>query len=176
MDSNTIDRLIAFRNQLYGCFRKAGDALSNIIDALLTETASQSLAELSLSPFCERRWCSIYQAIQQTDIDRQNLRRLFAKQAPQPTEGKRPVLGIDASSIARPCSKTASDRTYVHQSNLPKGCKPVTPGWQFSTLTVLPQTPSSWTYILDNIRIRSDQTQGEVAAEQIKEVVPLLEG
>jgi hypothetical protein len=174
MDSNTIDRLIDFRKQLYGCFRKAGDALLNVIDALLTETASQSLAELSLSPFCERRWCSIYQALQQTDMDRQSLRRLFAQQAPQPTEGKRLVLGVDASSIARPCSKTAADRTYVHQSNLPKGCKPVTPGWQFSTLTVLPETPSSWTYILDNIRVRSDQTQGEAAAEQIKEVVPLL--
>lgn len=174
MDSITIDRLIDVRNQIYGCFRKAGDALVNVIDALLTETAAQSLAELSLSPFCERRWCSIYQAIQQADIDRQNLRRLFAEQAPPPTEGKRLVLGVDASSIARPCSKTAADRTYVHQSNLPKGCKPVTPGWQFSTLTVLPETPSSWTYILDNIRVRSDQTQCEAAAEQINEVVPLL--
>jgi len=176
MDSNTIDRLIEFRHRLYSCFRKASDALFNIIDALLTETASRSLAELSLSPFCERRWCSIYQAIQQADIDRQKLRRLFAEQAPHPTEGKRTVLGIDASSIARPCSKTADDRTYVHQSNLPKGCKPITPGWQFSTLTVLPETPSSWTYLLDNIRVRSEQTQGEAAAEQIKEVVPLLEG
>src|SRR5664279_255191 len=115
MNSDTLDRLIDFRNRLYGCFRKSGDAVFNIIDALLTETASQSLAELSLSPFCQRRWCSIYQALQQTDIDRQDLRRLFAEQAPQPTEGKRLVLGVDASSIARPCSKTAADRTYVHQ-------------------------------------------------------------
>jgi hypothetical protein len=176
MDSNTIDRLIGFRNQLYGCFRKAGDAVFNIIDALLTETASHSLAELSLSAFCERRWCSIYQAIQQTDIDRQDLRRLFAKQAPQPTEGKRPVLGVDASPIARPSSRTAADRSYVHQSNLPRGCKPVTPGWQFSAVTLLPETPSSWTYMLDNTRVRSDQTQGEAAAEQIKEVAPLLQG
>ena len=174
MDCNTMDRLIDFRTQIYGCFRKAGDALFNIIDALSSETAAHSLAELSLSPFCTRRWGSIYQALQQADVDRAALRGEFVKQAPQPTEGKRMVLGIDASSIARPCSRTAADRTYVHQSNLPKGCKPVTPGWQFSTLTVLPETPSSWTYLLDNVRVRSDQTQGEAAAEQIKEAVPLF--
>jgi len=172
MNCNTTDQLIDFRNQLYGCFRKAGDALFNILDALLTETGARSLAELSLSPFCARRWGSLYQALQQADIDRAKMRCLFIEQAPSPPEGKRRVLGVDASSIARPCSRTAEDRTYVHQSNLPKGCKPVTPGWQFSTLTVLPETPSSWTYILDNIRVRSDQTQGQAAAEQIKEVAP----
>jgi hypothetical protein len=176
MDCNIFTRLLDFRTQLYGCFVKAGDALFNIIDALLSETASRSLAELSLSPFCTRGWGSIYQGLQQAEIDRQNLQRLFAVQAPQPEEGKRLVLGIDASSIARPCSQTAKDRTYVHQSNLPKGCKPVTPGWQFSTLTVLPEEASSWTYILDNVRVRSEQTQGETAQEQLKAVLPLLAG
>jgi hypothetical protein len=176
MDCNTITLLAEFRNRLYDCFCRAGDALFNIMDALLSETAARSLAELSLSPFCERRWCSIYQALQLADIDRPQLRRLFAAQAPLLAEGKHLVLGMDASSIARPCSRTADDRTYVHQSNLPKGCHPVTPGWQFSTLTILPQVPSSWTYILDNVRVTSEQTQGQAAAEQLKEVVPLLPG
>lgn len=176
MDCNTITSLAGFRNRLFDCFCRAGDALFNIMDALLSETAARSLAELSLSPFCERRWCSIYQALQQADIDRSQLRRLFAAQAPLPAEGKRLVLGMDASSIARPCSRTAADRTYVHQSNLPKGCNPVTPGWQFSTLTLLPEVPSSWTYILDNSRVTSEQTQGQAAAEQLKQAVPLLPG
>src|SRR5882672_2575721 len=127
MDCNLFWRLTAFRNQLYGCFVKAGDALFNIIDALLSETASRSLAELSLSAFCTRGWGSIYQGLQQANIDRSKMQRLFAMHAPLPEEGKRLVLGIDASSIARPSSKTARDRTYVHQSNLPKGAKPVTP-------------------------------------------------
>jgi hypothetical protein len=174
MDCNTFSRLTDFRRQLYGCFRKAGDALFNIMDALLSETAARSLAELSLSAFCTRRWSSLYQGLQQADIDRSCLQQLFARQAPLAEKGNRLVLGIDASSIKRPCSKTAKDRTYVHQSNLPKGCKPVTPGWQFSTLTVLPEEPSSWTYILDNVRVPSRQTQGEIAAEQLQQVVPLL--
>lgn len=174
MDCNIFSRLADFREQLYGCFVKAGDALFNIVDALLSETAARSLAELSLSSFCTRGWGSIYQGLQQADIDRPHLQRLFAMHAPRPEEGKRLVLGIDASSIARPCSKTGRDRTYVHQSNLPKGAKPVTPGWQFSALTLLPEEPSSWTYILDNVRVPSEQTQGEAAKEQLNQVVPLL--
>ena len=174
MDCNIFTQLSAFRQQLYACFCTAGDALFNCIDALLSETPARSLAELSLSPFFERKWPSLYQGLQEASVDRVALQRLFAAYVTLPAEGQRLVLGIDASSIARPCSHTAKDRTYVHQSNLPEGSKPVRPGWQFSTLTVLPQEPSSWTYILDNTRVASEQTQGEAAAKQLNAVLPLL--
>jgi hypothetical protein len=85
-------------------------------------------------------------------------------------------VGGDASSIARPHSATGRDRTYVHQSNLPEGSKPVTAGWQFSTLSLLPEECNSWTYVLDNCRIESPQTQGEVMACQLQQVTPLLPG
>ena len=174
MDCNTFAHLTNFRQQLYACFRKAGDALFNCIDALLSETPARSLAELSLSPFFVRQWPSVYQALQKACLDRVALQRLFCAYVALPDPGERLVLGIDASSIARPCSPTAHDRTYVHQSNLPKGSKPVRPGWQFSTLTVLPQTPSSWTYVLDNVRVPSEQTQGEAAALQLQAALPHL--
>ena len=174
MDCNTLARLSAFRQELYACFCKAGDALFNCIDALLSETPARSLAELSLSPFFVRQWPSLYQALQEASVDRVALQRLFCTYASLPARGERLVLGIDASSIARPASKTAQDRTYVHQSNLPEGSKPVRPGWQFSTLTVLPDQPSSWTYILDNVRVPSTQTQGEAACTQLRQVLPLL--
>ena len=102
------------------------------------------------------------------------MQRLFCAYVALPAAGERLVLGIDASSIARPCSKTAQDRTYVHQSNLPAGSRPVRPGWQFSTLTVLPEQASSWTYILDNTRVPSTRTQGEAACTQLASVLPLL--
>lgn len=174
MDCNTFAQLTAFRQQLYACFCRAGDALFNCIDALLSETPARSLAELSLSPFFVRQWPSLYQALQEASVDRVALQRLFAAYVTLPAAGQRLVLGIDASSIARPCSSTAQDRTYVHQSNLPEGCKPIRPGWQFSTLTVLPEEPSSWTYLLDNVRVPSEQTQGEAAAGQLATVLSLL--
>lgn len=167
MDSNTT--LACYREGLYACFERAGDALMNIVDALLTQTHAQSLPELSLSPFFTRRWPSLYQGLQRAHIDREALQRLWARHAPAPL-----LLGMDASSIARPHSPTARDRTYVHQSNLPEGTKPTLAGWQFSTLSVLPPTTSSWTYVLDNQRIQSDQTQGQTATRQLEQVVPLL--
>lgn len=166
--------LAEFRDGMYLCFERAGDALMNAADALLSETPAHSFVELSLSPLFERRWPSLYEAFADAAINRAALQRLFVGLAPLPTPAQRLVLGVDASSIARPLSKTARDRTYVHTCNLPQGSKSVVAGWQFSTLALLPPTPSSWTYVLDNQRIKSEATQGEVAALQLAVLVPLL--
>lgn len=174
MDCDTFSTLAAFRQELYTDFGNGRDALFDTCDALLTETQARSFVELSLSPLFTRRWPSLYQAVQNATLDREALRKTFARSAPVPPPDKRLVLGIDASSIARPLSPTARDRTYVHQSNLPEGSVPTAPGWQFSTLTVLPDTPSSWTYILDNTRIQSEQTQGQAAAKQLRVLVAQL--
>ncbi len=153
MDYNTFNALAAFRHGLYGCFHRAGDALMNINDALPCEVSARSFVELSLSPFFARGWPSLYEGLQDAVIDRAALQKLYASQVPLPAPGQRLVLGVDASSIARPQSPTARDRTYVHAANLPEGSKPVVAGWQYSALCVLPQTSGSWTYVLDNQRI-----------------------
>lgn len=168
------DTLSQFRRAAYACFTRAADALMNVADALLTETRARSLAELCLSPFFERRWPSLYEAFQDANIDRTALQKLFAQHAPMPQEGERLVVGGDASSILRVQSPTARDRTYVHASNLPEGTKPVRPGWQFSELAVLPKEKSSWVFVLDNRRIKSTTTQGEVMVEQLRESVERL--
>jgi hypothetical protein len=168
------DTLSQFRADAYACFSRAADALMNVADALLTETRARSLAELSLSPFFERRWPSLYEAFQDARIDRNALQEVFAKAAPMPPEGERLVVGGDASSILRVQSPSARDRTYVHASNLPEATKPVRPGWQFSELAVLPNEKSSWAFVLDNRRIESTATQGEVMALQLSECVKRL--
>jgi hypothetical protein len=171
MDFST---LAEFRRKTFACFTRAADALMNVADALLTETPARSLAELSLSPFFERHWSSLYEAFQDATIQREDLQKLFAEYAPLPKEGERLVVGGDASSILRVQSKTARDRTYVHASNLPEGTKPVRPGWQFSLVGVLPNEQSSFVYVLDNRRIPSTSTQGQVMADQLQEAVTRL--
>lgn len=85
------------------------------------------------------------------------------------------VLGIDASNIARPASPTAQDLTYLHLHNLPESDgAAITYGWQFSTLVVLPDQPSSQTYILHNKRIESSQSAAQVATNRLEQIVPLL--
>ena len=172
MNLNTLQ---AFRHGLYECLERAADALFNTVDALLTQTQAQSLAQLSLSPFFQRGWPSLYEAFQDGRIATGKLEELFAAFAARPTTGQPLLLGLDSSSITRPRSPTAADRTQVYVPNLPADSTPVTPGWQFSALVVLPEVPSSWDYLLSQRRIASTQTAGQVAAAQLRDLVPCLE-
>jgi DDE superfamily endonuclease len=171
MNLNTLNE---FRHAVYRSFCRARDALFNVCDALVTLESARSFAELSLSPCVPRRWPSLYAALRDGQIDRSQLQQVFAQSAPGPTAGQRLVLGVDATNIARPESPTARDRIYVYVHNLPECKAPVTVGWSFSTLAVLPESPSSWTYVLDNARIPSDQSAGAMAAAQLVAVLPQL--
>ena len=143
---------------MYGCFPRAADALFNTVDALLTETQAHSFPELSLSPLFERGWGSLYEAFEDGRIDQTRLREVFARVSAVASRGRTGVLGIDATSIERPESKTSPDRTVVYKPNVPESSKPISYGWQFSTVVLLPGQPSSWTAVLEKPRIRSDQT------------------
>ena len=171
MNLNTLQD---FRHDVYCCFPRAADALFNTVDALLTETQAHSFPELSLSPLFERRWGSLYEAFEDGRIDQERLRGVFAKYLLQPVTEKQLWLGIDATSIERPESKTSPDRTVVYKPNLPESSKPISYGWQFSTVVILPEQPSSWTIVLDQQRIGSEQTSVEVAATQLRQLAPLL--
>jgi hypothetical protein len=163
-----------FRQEIYGCFERAADALFNTVDALLAETQAQSFPELSLSPIFPRKWPSLYEAFQDGRIDEMRLREIFVKYLPASGAEERLLLGIDATSIERPFSRASPDRTGMPMHNIPNGAEAITSGWSFSTVIVLPEVSSSWTYLLDQQRIPSDQTANQVAVAQLKEIVPLL--
>jgi hypothetical protein len=56
----------------------------------------------------------------------------------------------------------------------PSASTALTFGWGYSTVTVLSEEPSSWTFTVDQRRIPSDKTDIEVAVEQLQEIVPKL--
>jgi|SRR5437763_4695056 len=135
--------LQAFRHAIYECFERAGDALFNTIDALLTEDQARSFPELSLSPSFPRRWPSLYEAFEDGRIDEARLRAVLATYLPQPEAGECLWTGIDTTSIERPKARTSADRSAQLVHNLPAADKAVTYGWSFSSLVVLPEQPSS---------------------------------
>src|SRR5438105_11177314 len=99
MNLNTLN---AFRHAVYGCFKQAGDALFNTVDALSSETAAHSFPELSLSPLFERRWPSLYEAFEDGQIDAQQLRQVFVQFAPLPSRGSTSFwASIPATCTAR---------------------------------------------------------------------------
>ena len=59
----------------------------------------------------------------------------------------------------------------IYVPNLPHATKPVSVGWQFSTLMLLPEFPSSWVGILEQRRISTQRTAIEVGIEQLRAVL-----
>ena len=117
MDFST---LADFWRKTYACFTRAADALMNVADALLTYTPARSLAELSLSPFFERHWSSLYEAFQDAQIDRTALQKLFADYVPLPKEGERrwdipenTLLSFPSKEQANKCGGTNLSPTYL---------------------------------------------------------------
>ena len=81
MNLNTLNE---FRHGMYHCFGNAKDALFNLVDALCSEAGASSFPELSCSPFFERTWASLYEALEDGQIDAERLRQLFVDFAPLP--------------------------------------------------------------------------------------------
>ncbi|MGH2478216.1 MAG: NF041680 family putative transposase [Ktedonobacteraceae bacterium] len=171
MDCTTMK---TFRHEIYGCFGPAKDAMFNTVDALLTEDRARSFPELSLSASFERRWPSLYEGLEDGAIDQSRLCEVFARFLPPTMRESTLWVGIDVSGIARPRSRTSADRSAQHVHNLPECKKPVTYGWQFSTVVALPPTPSSWVYALCEQRVTTETTPAQVALEQMKHLLPLL--
>jgi hypothetical protein len=160
MNLNTLNE---FRHAVYGCFQRASDALFKTVDALLTEDRAHTLPQLSLSPHFERQWPSLYEAFEDGRIDEAQLKQVFRAFLPHPEANMPLWIGVDTSGIARPRAVTSADRSAQHVHNLPACDKPVTYGWQFSTMVALPETPSSWTYLLDQQRVSTETTPAQVA-------------
>jgi hypothetical protein len=169
-----LNTLKAFRQEVFGCFLQAPDALFETVDALLTEDRARSFAELSLSPHFQRRWPSLYEALEDGRIDEAGLRQVFATYLPPLRAGQDLWIGIDVSAIARPDARTSADRSRVPVHNLPKGGKASTFGWQFSTVVALPEAASSWTWALAQQRISTQTTAAQVAFEQLQHLASVL--
>src|SRR5437868_13190941 len=94
MNLNTLNE---FRHGMYHCFGKAKDALFNLVDALCSEAGESLFPELSFSPFFERSLASLYEALEDGQIDAEQLRQVCVDFAPLPPAGEIVFLGVDKS-------------------------------------------------------------------------------
>jgi len=79
---NVVTQLQQFRQAIYKNLCKAQDATFELMDALLLTRKAQSLADLSLSCVFRRQWPSVYEALQDTRPDREQLMKLYIAQIP----------------------------------------------------------------------------------------------
>jgi DDE family transposase len=168
-------RLKHIRQQVYASFERGADALFNLADALLCESQAQSLPELSLSPYFERQWPSVYEALEDGRINVEQIRAIWVSVLLAERAEHDPIwIAVDGSNRARPSARTSADRTLMHLPNLPLVDKAIRIGWTFSTVVLVPEQTSSWTPILEQQRISSEQTAIGVAIAQLQALQPLF--
>src|SRR5258708_17230305 len=110
MNLNTLKE---FRHGMYNCFGNAKDALFNLVDALSSEAGASSFPELSFSPFFERTWASLYEALEDGQIDAARLRQVFVHFPPLPPAGALGFLGRRPDHLLPPHAQAPAHLTLV---------------------------------------------------------------
>jgi hypothetical protein len=164
--------LTQFRHAFYQCLTTRADALFELTDAALcAEGPITSLVELSLAGEHRRGHGSLYDGLNQGRIETGRLRTVLADQSIPRGDDGRIVLAIDVSHWLRPDADTSPQRRFCHTYGRGHGQAQMIPGWPYSFVAALEPGRTSWTAILDVIRVGADDDHTEVAATQLRTVV-----
>jgi hypothetical protein len=164
--------LTEFRQAFYQCLTTRADALFELTDAVLcAEGPVTSLVELSLAAEHRRGHGSLYDGLNHGQLGIGRVRNLIARQSiPRCDEG-RIVLAIDVSHWLRPDANTSPQRLLCHTYGRGKGQAQMISGWPYSFFAALEPGRSSWTAVLDVMRVSPDGDYIGLAATQLRTVV-----
>ncbi|MFD7129725.1 MULTISPECIES: transposase [Streptomyces] len=134
----------------------------------------RTLVDLTLAPGHRRGHGALYGRLNQGRINVARPRRALAGMPlPRPADG-RLVLAVDASPWLRPDASTCADRAFCHTFGRGEGKHQMVPGWPYSVVAALETGRTSWTAVLDAVRL---EPGADVAAEttvQVREVIERL--
>jgi DDE superfamily endonuclease len=170
-----LDVLSRFRLGFFGCLTARGDELFELADAVLCAGGPvRTLVGLSLASEHQRGHGALYDAVNQGRIDIGRLRRVVAGlPLPRSADG-RLMLAVDVSNWLRPGAATSPDRLFCHVYGRGKGQAQMIPGWPYSVVAALEPGRTSWTAVLDAVRLGPDDDETEVTAAQVRDVVGRL--
>lgn len=167
--------LVRFRQEFYGCLTSRSDALFELSEAVLcTDGPVRSLVGLSLAPEHRRGHGALYDGINCGRVDLGRLRTTLAGlPLPRSDEG-RLVLAVDVSPWLRPDANTSPQRSFCHTYGRRKDQHLMVPGWPYSVVAALETGRTSWTALLDALRLPPGADVMAITAAQIREVVERL--
>ena len=102
-------------------------------------------------------------------------RSLAGLPLPRAADG-RLVLAVDVSNWLRPGAATSPGRLFCHVYGRGKGQAQMIPGWPYSVIAALEPGRTSWTAVLDAVRLGPDDDEAEVTAAQVRDVITRLVG
>src|SRR5437868_1116805 len=167
--------LSRFRLDFHGCLTARADELSELAGAVLcTDGPVRTLAGLSLAPEHRRGHGALYDAVSHGRIATSRLRRVLAGlPLPRAADG-RLVLAADVSCWLRPGAVTSPGRLFCHVYGRAKGQAQMIPGWPYSVVAALEPGRTSWTAVLDAVRLGPDDDDIAVTAAQVRDVITRL--
>jgi DDE superfamily endonuclease len=167
--------LAAFRRDFYRALTARADALFELTDALLcTDGPVRSLVDLSLVAEHRRGHGALYDGINSGRMEIAQLRVRLAGLPPPRTIDGRIILAVDVSNWLRPDAATSPDRLFCHVYGRAKGQAQLIPGWPYSFVAALEPGRTSWTAVLDAVRLGPADDATAVTAEQLRAVVGRL--
>jgi len=167
--------LSRFRRDFHACLSARRDEIFELADAVLcTDGPVRNLAALSLVPEHQRGHGALYDAVNQGRIGITRLRRVLAGlPLPRAADG-RLMLAVDVSNWLRPEAVTSPDRLFCHVYGRGKGQAQMIPGWPYSVIAALEPGRTSWTAVLDAVRLGPDDDEIAVTAGQVRDVIARL--
>jgi hypothetical protein len=167
--------LSRLRTDFYACLSARGDALFELTEALLcTDGPVKALVDLALAPEHRRGHGALYDGLNHGRVDVARLRRVLAGlPLPRSADG-RLVLAVDVSPWLRPDAATSPDRLFCHVYGRARNQAQMIPGWPYSVVAALEPGRTSWTAVLDAVRLGPHDDEAEVTATQLRGVIERL--
>ena len=166
--------LAGFRGRLYRCLTRRGDELFEVGDAMLcADGPVQDLARLSLVAGHRRGHGAVYDALNagRAGIGGCAGRWPGCRCRPGRTADQ---AGGGCEPVAAAAAATSPGRLFCHVYGRGKGSAQMIPGWPYSVIAALEPGRTSWTTVLDAVRLRPDDDETEVTAGQVRDVVARL--
>jgi hypothetical protein len=135
-----------------------------------------SLVGLCLAPEHSRGHGALYDALSCGQIDAGRLRETLARLPLPRMFGGQVVLAVDGTPWLRPDAPTCPDRLFCHVYGRGRGrdADQRIPGWPYQLVVALESGPTSWTAVLDAVRLHPADDATAVTAAQLRAVVSRL--
>lgn len=164
-----------FRLEFYTSLTLRADALFELTDAVLcADGPVRSLVDLTVVAEHRRGHGAMYDALNQGRVEPARVRRSLASvPLPRAADG-RLVLAVDVSPWLRSDAATSADRLFCHVHGRGKGQAQLIPGWPYSFVAALEPGRTSWTAMLDAVRLGPADDATTVTARQLRDVITRL--